>query len=119
MKDVIEQLTSSEGFKVLASIVTGGAFVGWYREHRKGRKDANAFALEFIREQSQRIDKLVQEVAELKAENRSSEKRLFELMRDHENLRDENTQLKVDKTALVGEIERLKTAMQQPHTGGQ
>lgn len=54
----------------VASVLTGGALIAWFREYRKGRKDANNFALHFMQTQSERIDKLVEQVAKLEAENR-------------------------------------------------
>ena len=79
--------SNQEWFKALASIVTGGAFVGWYREYRKGRKDTIGLTIDFIKMQSSRIDVLVEETVTLRSEIRLVEQELS-------RLRDENIRLR-------------------------
>lgn len=104
---------------IAGTVVGGGGIVGWVRERRKGRKDANGFALEFIKAQSLRIDELVKEVAELRADNRVYDATITALTRENGELRSERDKDRAEKVLLNAEIERLKTALQQPHTGGQ
>lgn len=106
-----ETLTNSDMFKGVASIVTGGAFVGYVRERRRGRKDQNTFALDFMREQSKRIDELVQEVADLKAESRASLKAIETLQEVNHDLRGELAKAKFQNDLDAHEITRLKTAL--------
>lgn len=108
---MLDDITGSSMFQVLASIITGGAFVGWYREHRKTKQDAQKFSLEFMQKQSERIDKLVVEVADLKAANKLSSGELessrLELARAH-------AEVIIEKAKVVEqehEITRLKTAL--------
>lgn len=101
-----------EVIAVVGTVVGAGGIGGWLRERRKGRKDANQFAMEFIKAQSLRIDELVKEVAELRADNRVYDASIKPLQRENEELRFEREHLKA-------EIDRLKTALQAPHAGGQ
>lgn len=93
----IDSITNADMFKGFASIITGGAFVGWYREHRKGRKDAYGFAIEMIGQLSARVDALVMEIAQVKAENTLAADSLTILRKQYDELKVENTRL---KTAL-------------------
>ena len=103
----------------LAGVVAGGGGIaGWLREKRKGRKDANQFALEFIRTQSVRIDELVREVAELRGDNRVYETTISGLTRENSDLRSERDKERQEKLLLNAEIDRLKTVLQRPHDGG-
>lgn len=70
-------VSNTDMFKLFASVVTGGAFVGWLRERRQARRDTQLFSIEFMREQSSalakeraRVDELIREVAALKVEHR-------------------------------------------------
>lgn len=72
----LDQLTNTEFFKFVAAVVTGGAFVGWYREHRRAKKDAATFSIEFMKLQAQelaaervRVDELVRRMADLEAQH--------------------------------------------------
>jgi hypothetical protein len=73
---MIDDITNSDSFKLLASIVTGGAFVGWFREHRRAKKDAATFSIEFMKLQAaelaaerKRVDDLVGRMAQLEADH--------------------------------------------------
>lgn len=102
----INALTDNDVWKTAASIVTGGAFVGWYRERRRGKKDAYTFAMDLMTQQSVRIDALVSEVAELKA-------RVMVESDTVKTLKEENEHLK-------SECDRLRTALGEHNrmTGG-
>ena len=53
----------------MAGTIVGAGFgAKWLREHRKGRRDANDFALALIDAQAKRIDAMVLEIAKLSAE---------------------------------------------------
>lgn len=99
----LDTLTDNDVWKTAASIVTGGAFVGWYRERRRGKKDAYVFAMDLITQQSVRIDALVGEVAELKAKFAVESDTVEMLRRENEHLKSECDRL---KTAL-GEQNRM------------
>jgi hypothetical protein len=94
---MFDDLTHSTTFQALMSVVTGGAFVGWYREHRKGRKDAYVFAMDLLAQQNARIDALVSEVATLKARHDIATDALDILKQENAELKLENSRL---KTAL-------------------
>lgn len=73
---MLETLTNTESFKVIASVITGGAFVGWYREHRRGRKDVMTFTLQRMEQQAaelaaerMRVDQLVNRIANLERDH--------------------------------------------------
>ena len=112
-----ESFTSADIFKAGASLVTGGAIAGWFREHRKAKKDAQSFALEFMREQSQRIDKLVTQVAQLEADHIIASKAL-ELSREQvHDLRGEVGRYRMEILVKDQEITRLKTALGEHRRG--
>lgn len=109
---------NADTFSIAAAVAGGGGIVGWVRERRKSRKDANGFALEFIKAQSLRIDELVREVAELRADNRVYDTTIVGLTRENADLRTERDKERQEKALLNAEIDRLKTALQRPHDGG-
>lgn len=115
---MLDNITDTDLFKGIASLVTGGAFVGWYREHRKARKDEQNFALEFMKKQSLRIDKLVQEVAELKADNRISQGELESSRQLLASVRAELLISRAETAEANHEIVRLKTALGEYSTRG-
>lgn len=49
----------------VGTVIGAGAVAGWIRERRKGRRDANEFALALIDAQARRIDALMVEVGRL------------------------------------------------------
>ena len=93
----LDELTSNDGFKAFASIITGGAFVGWYREHRRSKKDAYGFAMDLLQQQNLRIDALVMQVAKLEARVAVEADAVAILKQENEELKAENARL---KTAL-------------------
>lgn len=101
---MLDSMTDTDVFKGLASIVTGGAFVGWYRERRKGKQDAYSFAMEFMNQQAKelaaerlRVDALIIEMATLKALYESASQATTILKSEIAELKVENIRL---KTAL-------------------
>lgn len=101
---MIDALTNSEVFKGIATVITGGAFVGWYREKRRGKKDVYSFAIEMLGQQSTelaaerlRVDRMISDIAELRAERNLVADQLDRLRTENEELRTEVTRL---KTAL-------------------
>lgn len=80
----------------VAAIAGGGGVVGWYRERRKSRKDANTFALDLIGTQNERIDALTFQVGELTG-------RISQLSEVNALLVAENLKLKADISALIAE----------------
>lgn len=103
--------TSNTSFQAFMSIVTGGAFVGWYRERRMSKKDERKFTLDFMKTQSERIDTLVSEVAELKAANRVSTGELENSRQELARVRAELLVEKAQVRELEHEVVRLKTAL--------
>lgn len=103
----LDELTNSDMFKGLASIVTGGALVGWFREHRKGRKDAYSFAMDLLSQQNLRIDQLVKDFATLQAQYHVAADALAILEKENTVLRAENDRL---KTALGEQGRRAESA---------
>lgn len=101
----------AETVAVVGTIVGAGGIGGWLRERRKGRKDANNFAMEFIKAQSLRIDELVREVAELRADNRVYDATITGLTRENQELRSE-------RAMFVAEIDRLKVSIQELKSAG-
>lgn len=89
--------TDPDVTKGILSIVTGGAFVGWYREHRKGKKDAYTFAMDLLSQQNLRIDELVKDMAVMGAKYQVAADALDILKKENADLKVENTRL---KTAL-------------------
>lgn len=102
---MLDNLTQTDLFKGLISVVTGGAFVGWYREHRRGKKDAYTFAIEMIKEtraelaqERSRVDNLVKEIAAINAQHNTATEALSMLKQENLELKHENARL---KTALA------------------
>lgn len=102
---MIDDLTSTEIFKGTMAIITGGAFVGWFREHRRAKKDAYNFAIELLKQQSvelaserARVDKLVEDMAIVKAQHNIATDAL-------EVLRKENVELKAECIILQKKLQ--------------
>lgn len=101
----------------ITSLLGGGALVAWIRERRKGKKDANMFALEFLKQQSERIDKLVQQVAALEADHRVALEALQIAREETHALRNELFKAKATIELRDHEIARLKTALAEHGRG--
>lgn len=95
-------LTDSGAWKTAAGIITGGAFVGWYRERRMGKKDAYGFAMDLLAQQSVRIDALVAEVAIIKTQFMHESSTVALLREENETLKMENIRL----TSVLNEKNR-------------
>ena len=100
---MLDDMINTDGFKAVLSVITGGAFVGWYREHRKGRKDAYTFAMDLLGQQNLRIDALVSEVAHLKAKHDVATDAV-------DMLKKENADLKVECLRLKAELANKERA---------
>lgn len=72
---------------ILGPIIGAGGLGAWVRERRKGRKDANQFALDLIDSQAKRIDALMVEVGRLHAQ-------VQQLISENESLRVEVRELR-------------------------
>lgn len=72
----------------LGTAIGIGGLGAWIRERRKGRKDANQFALELIDSQARRIDALMVEVGKLHAQVQT-------LMEENVGLHEELARLKM------------------------
>lgn len=96
--------TDGADLNTLAPYLFGaGGVVAWFREWRKGRKDAGAFALELIERQNSRIDELLSKVGNLEGKLEALSDRKAEL---EARLAAKNAEV----TVLREEIERLKAS---------
>lgn len=102
-----------------ATVVTGllgaGGIGMWFKERRKGKRDANDFALAFINDQSKRIGDLTSRLDDVVGRLATVEADLKTSQASERRLETENRDLRTGRTADAAEIVRLQTALMVEH----